>query len=50
MNKTVYNIVLIGPPGSGETMLVKRLPTILPPLSLHEALETTKKVLTLKAI
>ena len=34
--------ILIGPPGAGKTMLAKRLPTILPPLSLHEALETTK--------
>ena len=34
--------ILIGPPGAGKTMLAKRLPTILPPLSLHESLETTK--------
>jgi magnesium chelatase family protein len=37
-----HNMILIGPPGSGKTMLAKRLPTILPPLSLQEALETTK--------
>jgi magnesium chelatase family protein len=37
-----HNAVLIGPPGAGKTMLAKRLPTILPPLSLYEALETTK--------
>ncbi|HAY34711.1 MAG TPA: YifB family Mg chelatase-like AAA ATPase [Ignavibacteria bacterium] len=37
-----HNIILIGLPGSGKTMVAKRLPTILPPLSLEEALETTK--------
>lgn len=37
-----HNAILIGPPGSGKTMLARRIPSILPPLNLHEALETTK--------
>lgn len=37
-----HNVIMVGPPGSGKTMMARRLPTILPPLTLEEALETTK--------
>ena len=37
-----HNLIMVGPPGSGKSMLAKRLPTILPPFTLQESLETTK--------
>jgi magnesium chelatase family protein len=37
-----HNVIMVGPPGAGKTMMARRIPTILPPLSLEESLETTK--------
>ncbi|MFN5930304.1 MAG: ATP-binding protein, partial [Sphingobacteriales bacterium] len=37
-----HNVILIGPPGAGKTMLARRFPSILPPLTLEEAIETTR--------
>ena len=37
-----HNMIMIGPPGAGKSMIAKRIPSILPPLTLEEALETTK--------
>jgi magnesium chelatase family protein len=42
MKGGVYNMLMVGPPGSGKAMLPQRLPTILPDLTFEEALETTK--------
>ena len=42
-----HNVIMVGAPGSGKTMLARRLPTILPPMTLDEALESTKIHLSL---
>lgn len=42
LRKIYHNLIMIGAPGSGKSMMAKRLPSILPPLSLGESLETTK--------